>query len=89
MCAKATYVMIWQACSEKEARLVRARSASNMAALLVLGVEAVSVEELGESAGVIRVDRGRIADSRLRLAGVEKMSAGSSEMRMRASASDD
>lgn len=81
--------MTWRACSEKEARLVRARRASNMAALLVSGTEAVSVEELGESAGIIRVARGRTADSRLRFAGVEKMSAGSREMSMRASECED
>lgn len=86
MCAKARYVMIWRACSENEARLVRARSASNIAALLELGAEAASVEELGESAGVISMVRGWIADSILRFAGVDKTSAGSREIRMRASA---
>jgi len=59
-----------------------------MAALLVSGTETVSVEE-GASTGVIRVDSGRMADSRLRFAGVEKMSAGSREISMRASACDD
>ena len=81
--------MIWRACSENEARLVRARSASNIAALLELGGEALSVEELGKSARVIIVDRGRMADSRLRFAGVEKMSAGSREISVRASACED
>ena len=69
--------------------MVRARSASNIAALLELGEEAVSVEEPDESAGVTSVDRGWMADSRLRFAGVEKISAGSREMRMRASACED